>query len=386
MDFSNVLNNTYTLVLLSLLALSLIALCLYYGLVWLRVARRGKGGGNGSSSGGANGKLPSVSVVIFAHNQADSLRKSLPYLLEQEYDDYEVVVVDYLSQDDTAYVLRVCTENYPNIKTYRFREDVNLFQGKKYPLSIGIKLASKEVILLTEPDCVPKSFDWIKQMVTNYGRGTEIVIGHTLLRGGKSLLNALQQYDNMTYNASFLASALMGIPYTASGRNLSYRRDFFFRCGGFIRHYPIRSGADDLFVNQNARKQNTTISVNNDAAVLYDAHPDFHHWHFDYSTRRSTYRYHSWRDRLARAVYPLAQILFIGSLVWLWVAGLFPWQILVAVLALRLIWEILCAFFLAKKFETKNICWFAPFFELYFLFLNTILTLVTLPKKKQRFR
>ena len=128
MDFTNVLSSTFTLVLLALLALSFVLLCLYYGLIWLRTGRYSKSP-LPTPDTVAERDLPSVSVVVVAHNEAESLKKSLPYLLEQDYPDYEVVVVDYTSQDDTPFVLRVCSENYPNLKPVSFPADVNMFKA-----------------------------------------------------------------------------------------------------------------------------------------------------------------------------------------------------------------------------------------------------------------
>ncbi len=384
MDLSNVLNSTYTLVLLSLLVLSLLSLCLYYGLVWLRVGLYK--GSRYPKQVQATGPLPSVSVVIVAHNEAEFLKKSLPYLLEQDYPDYEVVVVDYTSQDDTRFVLHVCSENYPNLKPITFSEDVNMFHGKKYPLSIGIKSATKDVILLTEPECVPNSFSWIREMVSSYGRGVDMALGYSVLQGDKSLTTALQRYEDMVFNATFIGSAMMGNPFTATGRNLSYRRDFFFRSGGFISHYSISEGADDIFVNQNADKNNTALSLSPDAAVTYNAQESFRLWHRQRIRQRSTRRYYKTRDRISLAVYPISQFVFLAALVCLFVFQLFPWQLLLAVLLLKIIWQTVCSFLLGKRFNVSKIPFFSVFFEFYFLIANTILSLFALLRKNKQWR
>ncbi|MBP5326776.1 MAG: glycosyltransferase [Bacteroidales bacterium] len=384
MDFSNVLNNTYTLVLLVLLVLSLLALCLYYGLVWLRVGLYK--GSHYPRQVESPAKLPSVSVVIVAHNEAEFLKKSLPYLLEQDYPDYEVVVVDYTSQDDTRFVLHVCSENYPHLKPITFPEDVNMFHGKKYPLSIGIKSATKDIILLTEPECVPKSFSWIREMMESFGKGVDMTLGYSIVQGEKSLTTALQRYEDMVFNASFMGMAMMGNPYTATGRNLSYRREFFFRNGGFISHYSISEGADDLFVNQNADKNNTALALSPDSAVSYNAQETFRMWHRQRLRQRSTRRYYKMRDRLSLTLYPISQYIFLASLVCLFVFNLFPWQLLLSVLILKIIWQTVCSFFLAKRFNVSKIPFFSVFFELYFLIANTILSLFALLRKNKQWR
>lgn len=385
MNFHNVLNNTYTLILLFTLALSLVTLCLYYGLMWLRVGLY-KNSRIPDASTVSEGDYPSVSVVLVAHNEAEQLKKTLPYLLEQDYPDYEVVVVNYLSTDETPFVLRVCSENYPILKPVVIKNDVNMFQGRKYPVSIGIKSATKDIILLTEADSLPASFNWIKEMIRGYMHGASMVIGNACPNQEKTVLNAFEQYDILTQNASCLGMALAGNPYTATSRNLSFRRDFFFNKGAFIPLYNIPVGGEELFVNHNANKSNTTIVVSDDSSMSFDAPADFAQWHQDRWQRAASSRNFKTRDRLLRVSYPLMQALFLASLVWLLVAGLFPWQILVSVLALKIIWQTLCCYFLAKRFKIKKIQYFSLFFEFYFLVANTFLFFSTLRKKKFQWR
>ena len=385
MVFSTALNDTYTLFLLIILLVGLVMVSLYYGLMFLRVGCN-KGSKLPRHEEVKASDLPSVSVVIIAHNEAEYLKESLPYLLEQDYPNYEVVVVDYTSHDDTSFVLRLCAENYSNLKPISFPEDVNMFRGKKYPLSIGIKSAKNDVILLTDPDCVPKDYNWIREMMCGYMRGASMVLGYGLVKQEKGLLNALQQYDNMAFNASYLGMALMGHPYTGSGHNLSYKRDFFFGRGGFISHYSIPDGADDLFVNQNATRSNTAVVLQRNAAVMVDSRPTFAMWHLERLHRHATRRYYGWGDKLMLAAYPLAQVLFWVSLILLLLGGIFPWQVLLGVVGVKLAWHIVSFYFLCKRFEVKTIAFFAPLFEIYFLFANTILFFFTLRKKNIRWR
>lgn len=385
MDFTLTLNSRYTLFLLLLLLVSFVALCLYYGLVWLRVARY-RNANLPKPDEVAPANRPSVSVVLVAHNEAESLKKGLPYLLEQDYDNFEVVVVDYMSTDDTPFVLRVCSENYPNLKVVKFKADVNMFKGKKYPLSIGIKSAVGDIILLTEPDCRPNGFDWISEMVCGYMHGASLVLGYSLVNTGKGLLNALERYENMAFTASYMGAALFGNPYTSTGRNLSYKREFFFSRGGFISHYSFPDGADELFVNQNATRSNSIVNLRENAAVSYEESHTLGEWRQKRIHRRSAQRYFSFKDKALQSVYPLSQALFILSLVLLFVGAVFPWQILVAVIAVKFIWQIVCNIVLANRFKIKTLQFFSPFFELYFLFSDTILALSALRKKNVQWR
>src|SRR5205809_1099854 len=140
-------------------------------------------------------------------------------------------------------------------------QEAKLINGKKYPLSIGIKEANHEVMLLTDADCVPASEHWIQKMQEAYHDGVEIVLGYGAYHKRPGLLNKLIRFETIHSAIQYLSYALAGTPYMGVGRNLSYKKDLFLRNKGFssINHVP--SGDDDLFINKVATKKNTKIII-----------------------------------------------------------------------------------------------------------------------------
>ena len=61
-------------------------------------------------------QLPSISVVVYAHNDAASLEQLLPLMLEQDYERYEVIVVDDGSYDDSRDVVSEMMQSYGNLR------------------------------------------------------------------------------------------------------------------------------------------------------------------------------------------------------------------------------------------------------------------------------
>ena len=236
MDFAHLLTDTYAIVQLAVGAAAFVYVALSYGLTFLRMGIVKEADSKTDTASG--GGLPSVSVVLVAQNNADMLRQHIPGLLEQDYPNYEVVVVDYESKDDTEFVLQLCEENFPNLKRVKISENVNFFHGKKYPLAIGIKSAKNDIIVLTDVDCEPESENWLRSVVKGYkSAATKIVLAPTRLDAKPGLLGILERYDNMVYHCQFMSAATLGHVYTGLGSNLSYRRSFFFENDGFIRHY-----------------------------------------------------------------------------------------------------------------------------------------------------
>lgn len=363
---------------------ALIYLCLYYGLYYMRVGQHHlRSAANGSNSLSRN-DYPPVSVVLTARNDAAWLRENLVYLLEQDYPDFEVVVVDYLSQDDTPYVLKLLKDYYPHLKVVPFKEDVNLFQGKKYPLSIGIKSAKNDILMLADPDCTPKNLLWLRGMVRGYAdKETQIVLGYCGVKRTKTLLGVLQQYDALTYGASYLGAALLGHPRTGSGRNLSYRRSFFFKQGAFISHYDVADGSDDLFVYQNADRRNTAICIESDACLTAEPKKTFAAWHEDRVHRVATRNRHRLLHRLAEDLPSAANLLFYAAAVLLVVGGSLPWPVTAMAVAMKWAWQIVCFSRLTRRFDGGYIHFAAPLMEIYFIIANTILILLPLHSNRK---
>ena len=384
-DFSTFLTDYYAIALTSALLVLMVILCLYYGLYHFRVGRwqlkTEPTEGTGSL---AKDSLPPVSVVLTAKNDAGWLKENLVYLREPDYPDFEVVVVDYLSQDDTPYVLKVLKDYYPHLKVVPFKEDVNLFQGKKYPLSIGIKSAKNDILMLADPDCIPNNMQWLRGMVRGYARKeTQMVLGFCGLKRTKTLLGALQQYDNLAYSTHYLGSALLGHPYTGSGRNMSYRRQFFFRQGGFIRHYSVAGGSDDLFVYQNGNRSNTSICIVPDALLTTEPKRTFAQWHEQRLDRVATRSWHTLGSRLAEQVVPLANLAFYAAATLLVLHGGLPWGMVLVAVLLKWAWQIVAMAQPAKRFDAGLVYLAAPLMEIYFIVANTFLILTPLPNNRK---
>ncbi|MBR1784633.1 MAG: glycosyltransferase [Bacteroidales bacterium] len=373
--------------LAALMLAAMLFLCLYYGLYHFRLGRHGLKDGGAKADDAA---LPPVSVVLTAHNEAEWLKENLVYLLEQEYPNFEVVVVDYLSTDDTQYVLKVLMGYYPHLKVRPFLEDVNLFQGRKYPLSIGIKSAANDILLLADPECIPSNLHWLRGMVRGYMDGsgkvdgtTQVVLGYCGVKPTRSLLGWLQQYDALAYGSQYLGSALLGHVYTGSGRNLSYRRGFFFERGGFISHYDIADGSDDLFVYQNANRGNTRICIDSDAVLMVEPCKSFAQWHAQRRRRVASRSRHKLGGRLRESLPMAAVALFYAAAVALLLLGTLPWPVVALAAAMKWAWQIVCFSMLTKRFDGGWVHWVAPLMEIYFTVANTILILLPLSSNRK---
>lgn len=212
-------------------------------------------------------EYPPLSVIVCARNEESNLRMYLSEILEQEYPLYEVIVVNDCSSDDSNWVLKEFKQRYKHLRTIDISENVHTRHGKKFAVTLGVKGASHEHLILTDADCYPQSNQWLKYMAQEFKGDVEIVLGYSPYTRLKGLLNKYIRYETFQTAINYLGYALKRNAYMGVGRNLAYTKKLFFKGRGFATHMHIPSGDDDLFVNQNATRSNVAICIHPDAMV-----------------------------------------------------------------------------------------------------------------------
>lgn len=219
-----------------------------------------------------------VSVIICAKNEADNLRKLLPSILDQKYPEFQVVVINDCSSDETEDVLMELKKKYDYLHFSTIKEDPVFKHGKKLAVLMGVKAAKYDHLLFTDADCMPDSDIWLASMARNFSDRKQLVLGTYNIKKEKGLLNHLQCYENLNAKMLYLGFALRGKPYMGVGGNLAYHRKLFFDNKGFAGHYHIPSGDDDLFVNSVATSTNTQVEFSKESQVTTEGKATWKQW------------------------------------------------------------------------------------------------------------
>ena len=262
-----------------------------------------------------DGDLEPVSVVVWARDAYGQLTELLPALLRQDYPDFEVVVVNDCSDDETGTYLEDLARHEARLKPVQLRQHLNFFSGKKYPLSLGIKSASHDLMVLTDADCRPTSNTWLRSVVGCYGPSTEVVVGYAPTADTGGLLNRLVRFNAVQRALMYLSAALAGRPYMGVGKDLSYRQRLFFSQRGFTSHYGMEAGDDDLFVSRAATRRNVGVHLDPDNTVVCASPSSFGAWMRQQTIRYTTIGMHRRGPRAFAALHYWSQFLFYVSFV-----------------------------------------------------------------------
>jgi cellulose synthase/poly-beta-1,6-N-acetylglucosamine synthase-like glycosyltransferase len=295
-----------------------------------------------------------VSVIICARDEAANIAKNLPGVLIQKYrTTHEVIVVNDNSLDEGKYILEEYQRSYKQLHLVELKQEARFIPGKKFPLSIGIKTAKYEIVLLTDADCVPASEFWIEKMQDAFNDGIEIVLGHGALHKKNGLFNKLVRWENFHTALQYLSYAKAGLTYMGVGRNLSYKKTVFFRHKGFSAHNHVPGGDDDLFINKAATKKNTAIVIDKDAFTLSDPPKKWKQWIRQKRRHYSTGRYYNPIHKFLLGLYALSHFmyypLFIVSIIF------YNWKETLIAFGIRFIIQGVILFRVSKKLDEEDL-------------------------------
>lgn len=310
-----------------------------------------------------------VSVIVCAKNEAKNLEILIPELVQQSHKNFEIVLINDASSDETLDVMERFQKEHNNIKIVNVENNEAFWGNKKYALTLGIKAATHNYLLFTDADCKPASKHWIAEMSQHFSNTKKIIIGYGAYSKKKySFLNLLIRFETVMAAIQAFSYAKIGIPYTAVGRNLAYHSDEFYAVNGFVNHMKIRSGDDDLFIKDAATRKNTAICYTKNSFTISQAKTGFLAWFQQKRRHVSTASHYKFIHKFLLGFFYISQVLF-----WAFAIGLLwtsLWQLTLYVLAFRIIFQYFVIGFASSKLKEQDILYLLPFLEVFLVIIH----------------
>ncbi|WP_177732840.1 glycosyltransferase [Flavobacterium inviolabile] len=317
-----------------------------------------------------------VSVIVCAKNEAENVTKFIPLLAEQNYPDYEIVLIDDASSDDTLEIFEAFEKQYSNVRLVKVQNNEAFWGNKKFALTLGIKAAKKEYLLFTDADCYPTSKDWIMNMTSQFTLHKTIILGYGAYEKIKgSFLNKIIRFETVLTAVQYFSWAKMGRPYMGVGRNLAYKREEFFKVNGFMDHMKIRSGDDDLFINQASNSKNTTICYAPESFTVSAPKTTYSEWFKQKRRHVSTASFYKGFDKFQLGLFYFSQLFFFLLAIIL-LAFQFQWMIVCGLIVFRYIFTWITLGYASGRLKEKDVMYWFPIIELILIFtqLNVYFT------------
>lgn len=297
-----------------------------------------------------------VSVIVAAHNELENLKKLLPILYRQNYPEFEIIVANDRSSDETELFLRDEQRKEPRLRVLHIDHTPEHISHKKYALTLAIRAAKYEHLLFTDADCLPNSENWIALTAQEFTKEKQIVLGTSPYQKEKGFLNWLIRYETFFTAIQYISYALAKLPYMGVGRNLAYTKSLFLASKGFHNHLKIVGGDDDLFVNANANRNNVAVCTHSQAQVISIPKTTWRAWFRQKKRHLSVGKYYRKKHQFFLALQNGSHVLFWLALTLLLCAypfqkEIWQWQeiALLGICGFRLIFWSLVQYLNAKK-------------------------------------
>lgn len=309
-----------------------------------------------------------ISVIVCAKNEAENVIQYIPLILEQNYPTFELVLIDDASSDETREIFENFEKQDSRVKLVKVDNNEAFWGKKKYALTLGIKASKYEYLLLTDGDCYPTSKNWITEMSAQFTQQKTIILGYGAYKKVKnSFLNKIIRFETLLTATQYFSWAKIGKPYMAVGRNLAYKKETFFNVRGFMDHMDVRSGDDDLFINQAATSKNTTICFSEDSFTYSEAKKSFKEWFNQKRRHVSTAKHYKGFNKFQLGLFYFSQLSFLALAVIL-LAFQYQWMIVTGIIVFRYIFTWLSLGFAARNLKEKDVMYWFPIFEIFLIF------------------
>ena len=304
-----------------------------------------------------------ISVIICAKNEYDNLKKNLKTFLTQDFINYEVIVVNDQSNDNTKDLLNEYEKTFFRLKVVNIDENVNHVIGKKFALTLGIKSAKYENLLLTDADCYVESNKWISSMASNFNK-YDVVLGYGGYQKEKGLLNKFIRFDTYIIAMQYFSYALKSLTYMGVGRNLAYKKSIFFKNKGFANHLHVSSGDDDLFIREVSKKYKVGIELSEKSHTISIPKRSWKDWYAQKRRHLTTSPLYDNKIKFFLSFYSISQFLFFSLLFYLFYlqVSYFIWGPLVT---LKLFLIYLINYPLMKKLNCSDLFLLSPLYEVF---------------------
>ncbi len=313
-------------------------------------------------------EVNSISLLICAKNEAENLKIHIPFWLEQKCPDFEIILINDASYDDTLEVMESFAENNSCIKIVDVKNNEAFWGSKKYALTLGIKKAIHKQLIFTDADCKPSSKLWLQEMASHLNEEKQLVLGFGAYLKLPGLLNRLIRFETLMTAVQYFSYAKVGTPYMGVGRNLGYNSKLFYENKGFMSHMDIPSGDDDLFVNQVATKKNTAICYSKDSFTYSIPKQSWPDWILQKKRHITTAKHYKFKHKFLLGLYYVSEILFWAlSIVTLL---LLDWKLPVIIISFRFLIQYVIIGKAAKKLNQKDLTFFLPIWELLLVFIQ----------------
>lgn len=295
---------------------------------------------------------PSVSVIVPSRNYEEKLRKLLPGLLDQDYPDFEIVVIDDCSSDGTEWYLAELKLQTNKLKTSHIVQETDF--PNALALTIGVRAATKDWLLFLNPLCKVPGKTWLRSFAESIQPNSEAVFGFVKYANSDGSMQKLFRYENFDSFILYGAARYLGLPMPVTDINIAYKREKFLNLKGFAGVLDSRFSENELFINKISNRRNTTYLLDRSTVISYIGDTD---WYDGMNFKKKQLllkKKFTFGQNLFLWINTTSRLVFDASMIALLILS--PWRIWIAgVWFFKIIHELVWGIVAMKRLGEKNL-------------------------------
>jgi glycosyltransferase involved in cell wall biosynthesis len=206
-----------------------------------------------------------VTVIMIERNEEENLKKNLPGWLSMGYPEYEVLVVDDYSEDNSFTTVGIMRLENPRLKMTGLNQETRY--SEKLSRNLALKAATFEKIVFAAPDILPPDNHWLPGIATAFHAQKELALGYTRYTPGKGFYHNLFRVESFIQQTDSMAFCLNGLPYVFSEENIAFSKKAYFDINGFAGKIGEENLNMEMIFNQVIRKNNNAVLAEGDLSL-----------------------------------------------------------------------------------------------------------------------
>lgn len=231
-----------------------------------------------------------ISLLIISHEEQEKLACHLPTLLSQEGAEYEVVVVDMNSEDDTLELLTSLEEKHPHLRHLSLPTSARDISRERLALHLGLRATDSSQVIILNASIEAPSAHWVADIASRWRTDCDIMLIPTKRVRSKGMKDYFTSGHESWHAALYNKQALAYRLFRASTTIVGVNKDVFLTYNSPAKHLALKTGTLDIFVSHAATLYNTIRIAEEELFPHEESMANYHQWKqrrlFDMETRR----------------------------------------------------------------------------------------------------
>lgn len=299
-----------------IISLSFVLLAIYLILYWISYVPI-KTQNESTHTKNEGKKMPSFSVVIITHDCDSMLERLINTLVTQEYNNFEIVVVNNASTDNTSDVIKRASIEHPSLVRHTYMpQNKNGILHMSIATTLGVRAARNEWIVLLKPTSYPKSRYWLSSIAEKIMEGANICIGYNDYYGYDNstwVLKAIRwrkKAQILNYRAIMRGKCK---PIECESSNLVFSKKEFMENGGYGRWLSLKNYHENPYITTYSIPHKTAFLTSPESQVETILPPIKELWDTEYKLIKKSHHKFSKTTKLRRSHYTILRTLYAIS-------------------------------------------------------------------------